>query len=205
MARIELRVPFRDKDEAKRLGARWDPASRVWYVPEELAPARFERWLPHDSIPNVRAPSYFIAASTRRCWRCGATSPVHGFILPPGHETLDLIEDGDDGWEPSEEPTMVCYLDWLSPEIVARITSLTRHYLLAYDHDAACAYWTNHCEYCDAAFGDHETFCEPGHGFLAFTLEDARRITLAHIAEPFAASCGSYSLGVTQFARMRRL
>ena len=43
-----LNVPFRDKDSAKALGARWDPARRQWYVPDgrELAP--FASWLPQD-------------------------------------------------------------------------------------------------------------------------------------------------------------
>jgi hypothetical protein len=206
MPRVDLRVPYGDKDEAKRLGARWDSVTRVWFVPEELDPARFERWLPPDGVPNVRGPSYFIAASTRRCWRCQATSRVHGFILPAGHETLDADDGADAGsWEPGEEPTLLCYLDWLAPEIAARITALTRHYRVAYSKDTSSFYWMNRCEHCDAPFGDHETYCEPGQGFLAFTLEEARRITLTPVEEPFAASCGGYSIGVTLFEEMRRL
>jgi hypothetical protein len=205
MPRVNLRVPFRDKDEAKRLGARWDPSARVWFVPQELEPARFARWLPTDEAPNVRSATYFIASSTRRCWRCGATGPVHGFILPPGHETLDSFDDaGPEIWEPSEEPTLLCYLEWLAPEIAARITGLTERYRITYSQDTGSFYWMNRCAHCDAAFGDHETYCEPGQGFLAFTLEDARRITLHHVEEPFAARCGSYSIGVTLFEEMRQ-
>lgn len=46
MSATYLQVPFRDKDSAKALGARWDPAQRQWYVPagRELAP--FAAWLP---------------------------------------------------------------------------------------------------------------------------------------------------------------
>jgi Domain of unknown function (DUF5710) len=33
MPRIDLKVPFAGKDDAKRLGARWDAARKVWYVP----------------------------------------------------------------------------------------------------------------------------------------------------------------------------
>jgi hypothetical protein len=204
MPRVNLQVPFRDKDEAKRLGARWDPSARVWFVPQELEPARFARWLPADEAPNVRSETYFIASSTRGCWRCGATSPVHGFILPPGHETLDSCDDAEpDTWEPGEEPTLLCYLEWLAPEIVARITAVTPHYRIAYSQETGSFYWMNRCAHCDAPFGDHETYCEPGQGFLAFTLEDARRVTLHHVEEPFAAWCGSYSIGVTLFEEMR--
>ena len=46
MANTYLIVPFKDKDAAKSLGAKWDAAQRKWYVPDgrELTP--FSSWLP---------------------------------------------------------------------------------------------------------------------------------------------------------------
>ncbi len=41
-----LSVPFRDKDAAKALGARWDPVQRQWYVPQGRDLAPFQAWLP---------------------------------------------------------------------------------------------------------------------------------------------------------------
>jgi len=51
MANTFLTVPFKDKDAAKVLGARWDAAQRQWFVPEgrELAP--FAVWLPAGAVP----------------------------------------------------------------------------------------------------------------------------------------------------------
>ena len=50
MANTFLTVPFKDKDAAKCLGARWDAAQRQWFVPEgrELAP--FAVWLPAGAV-----------------------------------------------------------------------------------------------------------------------------------------------------------
>lgn len=44
--RVDLQVPYSEKDEAKRRGARWDIARRTWYVEniERLEP--FLRWIP---------------------------------------------------------------------------------------------------------------------------------------------------------------
>lgn len=47
--RFALAVPFAEKDEAKQLGARWDPVQRLWFVPPGLSPAAFERWWPRSS------------------------------------------------------------------------------------------------------------------------------------------------------------
>jgi hypothetical protein len=40
-----LKVPYAEKEEAKRLGARWDPGQKKWYIPSGVDPAGFERWL----------------------------------------------------------------------------------------------------------------------------------------------------------------
>lgn len=45
---IELNVPFLEKDEAKRLGARWNNVAKRWYVPHGVDSAPFARWLPDD-------------------------------------------------------------------------------------------------------------------------------------------------------------
>ncbi len=47
---IELNVPFMEKDDAKRLGARWNSASKRWYIPAGLDNALFARWLPDGVI-----------------------------------------------------------------------------------------------------------------------------------------------------------
>lgn len=205
MSRIDLLVPFEDKDEAKRLGARWDSASQLWFVPDSVDVAAFSRWLPPAEAVNVRSPSYYIAASSRDCWQCQKTTAVHGFILPAGHETLYVGEEPEnDVWERAEDPTVLSYIDYLAPRLVARMQAQTAHYRIGYSGVTRTFYWMNRCERCGAKLGDHETFSEPGEGFLAFTLEDARRIRLTHVPEPFSASCGSYTMGVVLFERMRR-
>lgn len=50
-----LRVPFAEKNEAKALGAKWDPTERAWYVPADRDAAPFARWMgegPADPRPD---------------------------------------------------------------------------------------------------------------------------------------------------------
>ena len=42
---VILDVPFAEKDEAKELGARWDPDIRKWFVPYGVDPRPFEKWM----------------------------------------------------------------------------------------------------------------------------------------------------------------
>ncbi|WP_245217790.1 DUF5710 domain-containing protein [Pseudomonas eucalypticola] len=44
MERINLAVQFSEKDEAKSLGARWDPSQKTWYIPEGVEIGSLTRW-----------------------------------------------------------------------------------------------------------------------------------------------------------------
>ena len=48
--RVDLKVPYPEKDTAKALGARWDAAKRIWYVKDVSDLTPFSRW-----IPDVKA------------------------------------------------------------------------------------------------------------------------------------------------------
>jgi phage/plasmid primase-like uncharacterized protein/antirestriction protein ArdC len=44
--RSYLAVPYAERQDARRLGARWDKAARCWYVPAGTDLTRFDRWRP---------------------------------------------------------------------------------------------------------------------------------------------------------------
>lgn len=66
--RHDLKVPFAEKDQAKKLGARWDPARKLWYVDDKLDLALFARWqpVPHDGAAPATAPPRSAATSRAR-------------------------------------------------------------------------------------------------------------------------------------------
>ena len=43
-----LEVPFEEKDEAKRIGAKWDPDLRKWFVPNGIDSKPFSKWIPDE-------------------------------------------------------------------------------------------------------------------------------------------------------------
>ncbi|QNA89118.1 hypothetical protein G4G28_12695 [Massilia sp. Dwa41.01b] len=42
---IVLKVPYAEKDEAKALGARWNPTRKCWYIPDGKDAAPFAKWV----------------------------------------------------------------------------------------------------------------------------------------------------------------
>jgi len=43
-----LNVPYAEKDEARALGARWNPGKKRWYVPNGVALDAFAKWMPKE-------------------------------------------------------------------------------------------------------------------------------------------------------------
>ena len=65
--RTNLKVPFAEKDDAKRLGARWDAAKKVWYIKDvdDLYP--FAKWIPdlvNESLTVKSPPKKDVSVKT---------------------------------------------------------------------------------------------------------------------------------------------
>lgn len=52
--RIDLKVPYSDKAQAKKLGARWDAAAKTWYVIDVVELWPLMKWMPkHLAEPST--------------------------------------------------------------------------------------------------------------------------------------------------------
>ena len=49
--RVDLLVPYVEKEDAKALGARWDKDRKVWFAPPGVDPSTLGRWLPKGFTP----------------------------------------------------------------------------------------------------------------------------------------------------------
>jgi hypothetical protein len=74
--RAHLDVPFAEKDEAKRAGARWDPRARRWFDPRPPTPG-LQRWAPapppgpSDGSARPAITADLHAALTSTAWHGG--------------------------------------------------------------------------------------------------------------------------------------
>ena len=61
---IPLNVPFREKDDAKALGARWNPQAKYWEIPDGLPCDSFRKWFRPDQI-SFKEPSLPISSNSQ--------------------------------------------------------------------------------------------------------------------------------------------
>lgn len=184
-----MAVHFRDKDEVKRLGGRWDVSRRVWFVPSGVSPEPFRKWMLHTDF-QITAPSYYIARSVERCWKCKHAQYVYGLMLPPGYYEDDPDAPGFnsafDGY------VFLNFVTRLHRDITGAMGQVTQSYSLAATKTHPEPYYANHCEQCKAVFGDFFMHSEPGGAFFPMSAQDAKIIKLQHVDSSFAGD-GAWS------------
>jgi hypothetical protein len=74
--RINLKVPFAEKDGAKALGARWDAANKVWYVKDVADLTAFMRWIPDLQAAMTGTDAAAQAATRGNSLPKAATAPA---------------------------------------------------------------------------------------------------------------------------------
>lgn len=188
--RTYLDVPFAEKDQAKQLGARWDPSSKRWYVPPGVSLQAFERWLPDSSPMKMLAPVWLVE-SVSACWKCHETTRV--FCLACAEVQVDedgAVEGGDDG-----ERIFISNLSVIDPRIEPMLRASAPGYALDYSKTQDARVWMNHCARCGAKLGDFYLHEEPGGAFLPMTPEEAQFLRFKGLLEEGAfVFVGSYGL-----------
>lgn len=172
MARRDLHVPFEEKDEAKRLGARWDADARRWYVPDGMSADAFARWFDPRPANPPAAPDYSgldlnltiarpaFAEASVRCWSCRAETPV---LSIAGRDQDDDLES-------------VIGIKAFDPDTARRLSAYP-HYRLAFSGTTRIWAFANVCA-CGALQGDFFLHNEPDGPFFALhSPENPSRIT----------------------------
>ncbi|EAB6033390.1 DNA primase [Salmonella enterica] len=190
MARIDINVPYAEKDEAKMLGARWDPANKTWYVPDGVSIDHFLKWL---SDCNVIAPHWYIAQAYDYCWKCGCGTVMTSVLLPEGYQTIEQDDDGIIYWKKHEIPAFIFYIYDIPVHIMKNFECVTHYLSKDYSKTVDAKYWMNHCQHCHMKQGDFQLHCEVDGAFTPANREQASGIYLTRIEQSFSASCGGIS------------
>ena len=108
--KVILDCPYEQRNQAKALGARWDPAIKKWYVmdPPDLAP--FASWLPGNVADFVKQPSAGVPNAAPRPARSAASRtpqqprrqsppPPASPVLPPWPSSQAAADDDGPPWD----------------------------------------------------------------------------------------------------------
>lgn len=189
---IKLNVPFEEKDNAKTLGAKWNPKMKTWYIPKEIKDlSSFTQWL--EPANYYLIPIYsFIFEGTNKCWRCKEITKV-ATLASASYRILN----NDDQLGYSNKLVAFDYIDTIAQHTLNDILSICPDYALRYSKTIDDSYWMNACEHCNSSIGDfflfNETagpFCEPLYSLKKGYLKVHKLNSIFDI--PIKASIGTH-------------
>jgi hypothetical protein len=170
MGRVYLHVPFEERFEVQRLGARWDEPSKCWFI-DTSQDGVFRKWLDTpEATFSISSDEAYVASAKATCWRCQASievvclycesGEVHGDIY--SGFTVSDITAVDDALAAALRP-------WPSFAFVADSARGGRCYLV------------NRCSACGAVQRDYFLHCEPAGPFFIVKAADPGSIRLTRI------------------------
>lgn len=162
---ILLNVPYAEKDEAKSLGAKWDPNLKKWYAVRDYP--KFRKWISIKKDRNmfyVISDYIYVVEGMRKCHKCHNITPVICF----GFEKFwTIYKDSELECEYYNEELILSITARFDPMPTDLLTLVQKTYNFkkAYSRMAGESYWGNCCEHCKSLQGDFYLFEEPGSPF----------------------------------------
>lgn len=169
-----INVPYSEKDEAKALGAKWNPVIKSWMATGNTYGEyeKFSKWFDGDIIAMKEI---YLVEATRVCWKCGKATKIVCFALK------DYIDVN------SKYPDSSYLLTSILTRVPGGLPSyMEKHYNFKekYSNTLKDKCWANCCSHCDSLQGNNYLFYELDSPFFADTPEKARQLTMYRINLP---------------------
>lgn len=173
-------VPFAEKDEAKSLGAKWNPNLKKWYVEERENYHKFEKWiLGNKENVYILYDYFYIVEGTHLCFKCNKPTKVIGFGVKNFFEVYDSNEyDNEDNFCYYEDNIHIAsHIEPLSKALLDKLKEKYNYYE-SYSKTINASYLANHCSNCKVIQGDFFLFEEVDTPFFVDSIEKAKALKL---------------------------
>lgn len=178
---LPLNVPYGEKDEAKKLGARWNPELKKWYVQKREDYPKFAKWiLTQGSI--VACDAIYVLEGKQNCFKCGKETRVIGFALENFYE-FDGDPYDDDGIEYTYWSDVIRIVGPIDPipEPILKYLQSKYNYKNRYSSTTGESHINNCCDNCDVLQGDFYLFHEVDSPFFIDSEEKVQNLKIYKI------------------------
>ncbi|SFE79719.1 hypothetical protein SAMN05518672_110122 [Chitinophaga sp. CF118] len=151
---IRLNVPFIQKDDAKKLGARWVPDVSTWVIPDHIVDINpFNAWLPRNGGTFVKYP-YLIAKNKRDCWKCHKETPLIGLGARNYITSVFGSPFSEPVWEIRNYPVFFVDIKLVDDVIASIMHEQYPFFKNTYHKTLGKQLWLNTCTHCETIQGD---------------------------------------------------
>lgn len=172
-----LDVPYSEKDEAKKLGARWNPELKKWYVEDKKNYAKFHRWfLKNGTYAIIMCDYFYVIEGIRTCFKCKKKTKVIGFGVENFWEISSMGNEIEADYS-KDYIQIIPSFEGIPSKLYAYLKS-NYNYYTSYSKTINQYYKANHCSYCKTIQGDFFLFEEVDSPFFVMSKEQAKELTL---------------------------
>lgn len=197
-----LNVPFAEKNEAKALGARWNPNIKKWYVADKKDYHKFERWFIYPNTELIICDHLYVIIGEQNCFKCNKPTSV----VSLASDSYIIIED--EHFELIQEDiNLIQNVDNL-PVTLQEFLNDNYKFYNGYSKTTQSNYYGNHCDNCGVLQGNFFLYSEPDSPFFMDTSEKAKNLKVLRIKLPFdleIKGCVGWCSGdymIKEFARI---
>jgi hypothetical protein len=175
-----LNVPYSEKDEAKQLGARWNPECKRWYVQNKEDYPKFAKWIIEQGNIVV-CDALYVLEGNQKCFKCGKETRVIGFGLENFYEFEgDPYDDDVDVTYWSDVIRIVGPIAPIPKKILDYLQS-KYNYKDRYSSTTGESHINNCCDNCDVLQGDFFLFSEVNSPFFLDSVEKIQNLKIYKI------------------------
>ena len=173
-----LNVPYAEKDEAKKLGARWNPELKKWYVESRKDYYKFKKWILGEfDEAYILCDYFYIVEGIHTCFKCRNKTKVIGF----GVKSYFEVYDDEAGFDyVNDEIHIVPHIEPLEETLLDELKKQYGYYE-DYSKMAGMTYLLNHCSNCKMKQGDFFLFGEVDSPFFLENVDKVKQLTLRKI------------------------
>ncbi|WP_267524228.1 DUF5710 domain-containing protein [Campylobacter sp. MG1] len=168
-----LDVNYNEKDEAKKLGARWNPELKKWYVNDRKDYHKFIKFINGNIII---IDNLYLIEGKQNCFKCGKETRVIGF----GIDKYINIDDDYINFSNDDDIHIVGAIEPI-PEKLIKYIQEKYNYKMRFSKTTQTSNMSNCCDNCDILQGNFFLFNEVDSPFFITSIDDVKRLKIYKI------------------------
>lgn len=179
---LYLNVPYVEKDEAKKLGAKWDAAKKKWYVANKEDYPKFFKWIFEEGEVIV-CDWIYIMEGVHTCFKCKKQTKVIQFGVE-NYYILDCYDnetETDITCEYNSDIIRMAGIISNIPDYMLKYIKSNYNFKMKYSQTTNETLLNNCCENCDSLQGRFFLFQEVDSPFWLDSETSAKQLTLYKI------------------------
>jgi len=183
---LYLYVPYKEKDEAKALGAKWDANKKRWFVANRNDYPLFAKWFFENNEiceTQIIMDNFYIVVGKGECWKCHNTTNIIGLGIAH-YFTIDFDDDNEAYSNISEGIDNTIHISPIAQGFSKKFMdklSERFNFKKGYSKTIGNSYFANHCQHCNSLQGNFFIFDEVDSPFFIDTKEAAEQLLLYEV------------------------